>query len=151
MMAANAFVQAGLAIGGRLATVQRPAPQPQEDIAYRVLRPGENPKLGLQAKNPSATYTVDGHVLNGSKPGFKSQFISVTRDRRVAEEWAAKTGGRTVGIDLNSVKAPKHDLSTLKGRLENYPGPTAWNYAAKSSEVLIEGPVPPGAIFDLLH
>jgi RHS repeat-associated protein len=113
---------------------------------YRVIRPDENPAVGLVAKNPSATYKPEGHIINGSKPNFNSQYISTTTDLSVAEKWAAKTGNRIVEIDPSKVKANLIDLSTESGRNAHLKGVTAKNFAAASSEVLIEGEVPSGAL-----
>ena len=109
---------------------------------YRVIRPDENPNEGLIAKNPNATYTPEGHVLHGSRDGFASQFISATKSPTVAATWAAATGNRIVEIDLNKVVGPIIDVGSgcgLRGR-------TARNWAAKSQEILILGPIPPDAI-----
>lgn len=86
------------------------------NVAYRVIRADENPSEGLVAKNPDATYTPEGHVLNGSRPGFASQYISSTSELSVAQKWAAMTGNRIVGINLDMVDSPIIDLSTAEGR-----------------------------------
>jgi hypothetical protein len=112
------------------------------NIVYRVLRSDENPALGLFPKNAAATYTPEGHILNGSRPGWASQFISTTRDLSVAQSWAARSGGRIVGIDLSAVSGRVLDLSSGAGLR----GITAQNFARASAEVLIEGHIPAGAI-----
>lgn len=43
-----------------------------QNTVYRVIRPDEDPNLGITAKNPDANYKVEGHVLNGSKDNFES-------------------------------------------------------------------------------
>lgn len=100
------------------------------NVAYRVIRPDEDPEAGLVAKNPDATYTPEGHVLNGSRPGFASQYISGTTDLNVAQKWAALTGNRIVGINLDMVDSPIIDLSTIEGRAMYLNGVTARNFAA---------------------
>ncbi|MFL0122934.1 hypothetical protein V2611_14155 [Tenacibaculum maritimum] len=113
---------------------------------YRVVRPEENLKLGLVAKNPDATYTITGHVLHGSRPKFKSQFISVTRDIKVAKEWAEKTGNRIVKIDTKLIEGNVYDLSIQAGQTKYLKGNTAKRFANKSKELVIEGKVPAEAI-----
>ncbi len=119
------------------------------DIVYRVIRPDENPAIGLFPKDPAATYTVEGFVLNGSRPGFASQFIAATRSLAVAESYAVTTGNRIVAINLSKVTANIIDLSTAVGRDAFLRGRTSKNFAAASAEVLIEGAIPANAIVPL--
>jgi RHS repeat-associated protein len=116
----------------------------EKSIAYRVIRAEEDISVGLSAKNPSASYTVEGHVLHGSR--IETQYISMTKDLNVAKEWASKTGNRIVEIDLNQVKGEVIDLSNQVGRDAYLKGNTAKNFATKSSEVLLHGTVPTTAI-----
>jgi hypothetical protein len=106
------------------------------------------PTNGITAKNPNATYKVEGHILNGSKENFKSQYISTTTDINVAQKWAQKDGCRIIEIDLNQLPQGTKviDLSTDAGRAANLKGVTSTNWAKASSEVLIEGYIPPEAI-----
>ncbi|MFE5241560.1 MULTISPECIES: polymorphic toxin-type HINT domain-containing protein [unclassified Streptomyces] len=117
------------------------------NTVYRNLRPDEDPSKGLVAKNPDATYTPAGHVIHGSKPNWRSQFISTTRSREVATEsqWA---GPRTVAIDLSKLDSSQiFDISDDAGRaLHNIRGFTAINRTKSSREVLITGVIPPEAI-----
>lgn len=114
---------------------------------YRVLRNDENPSNGLTAKNPNSKMSVEGHVVNGSRHNG-SQYISTTTDIYVAKQWAAKTGGTIVEIDLNMLPpdAGIYDLSTDFGRSIYLKGFTANNYAKSSSEVLIKGFIPSKAV-----
>lgn len=113
---------------------------------YRVIRADEDPSAGLWAKNPAATYTPEGHLLHGSRPGFASQYISATTDLQLARRWAARTGERLVEIDLTKVQAKVIDLSSTTVRNTYLRGVTARNRARAASEVLIEGFVPPEAL-----
>jgi RHS repeat-associated protein len=114
------------------------------DTVYRNLHPGENPADGLVAKNPDATYHPAGHVSNGSKPGWASQFISTTKNLDVAKKW---TQGRMVAIDLRKFNGQVIDLSTPTGRAAaDVRGHTATRLANSSAEVLLVGRVPPEAI-----
>lgn len=118
----------------------------KEAPLYRVIRPDENPAAGLMAKNPNATYKVEGHILHGSRPNFQSQYISTTTDLSVAQSWAGKTGNRIVEINRSGVNGTITDLSTAAGRNANLRGTTAKNWAGASSEVLIQGNVPASAM-----
>jgi hypothetical protein len=69
------------------------------DHGFCVIRDDENPAIGLVAKNPSATYTVEGHIIHGSRPGWASQYISTTTELSVAQRWAPKDSRRVVAID----------------------------------------------------
>lgn len=100
----------------------------------------------LARGNPNATYTPAGHVLNGSRPNWASQYISTTASRTVAldSQW---TSGRVVAIDLSKVPGSIFDLSTEEGRaLHNIRGFMAINRTKSSMEVLITGHIPADAI-----
>jgi hypothetical protein len=113
-------------------------------VVYRNLRPDEDPANGLTAKNPNANYLPGGHVTNGSKVNFASQFISTTKSIAVANKW---TAGRMVEIDLDKYLGQVLDLSTPEGRAANgVRGATAARLAGNSAEVLLKGDVPPDAI-----
>jgi hypothetical protein len=88
-------------------------------------------------------------LLNGSRPGFASQYISTTTELSVAEKWAAISGDGIVGINLDAVDGPVIDLSTPAGRELYLNGVTARNFAAASSEVLVQGYIPPEAMFEV--
>jgi len=117
-------------------------------VLYRVLRSDEEPALGLFPKDPGANQPVIDHILQGSRPWFKSQFISTTNDLGVATKWAIKDGLRIAEIDSTKVVGNVIDVSTREA-LEQY-GITypsfAYSWARSSSEVLIEGSVPAEAI-----
>ncbi|MDY7085985.1 MAG: SpvB/TcaC N-terminal domain-containing protein [Actinomycetota bacterium] len=114
------------------------------NFVYRNLRPDEDPSKGLVAKNPQATYQPAGHVLHGSRPNWRSQYISTTRSRAAADKW---TEGRMVKIDLEQVPGSVIDISTEAGRAQHgIKGYTAINRAKSSQEVLLTGEVPSSAI-----
>ena len=122
-----------------------PSPVPG-NIVYRNLRPDKDPLNGLVAKNPEATYTPAGHILNGSRAGWASQYISTTRSLDVAlgEQWRS---GRVVAIDLDKFSGEVFDLSTDAGRAAHgVRGFTAINRTKSSMEVLLTGKVPPEAM-----
>jgi RHS repeat-associated protein len=116
------------------------------NVVYRNLRPDEDPANGLTAKNPNATYTPAGHIVNGSRPGWASQYISTTRSLDVAMDpkWAT---GRVVAIDLDRYPGTVIDLSTAAGRQAwGVTGITAGRFANASQEVLLVGHVPSDAL-----
>ncbi|MFJ7064910.1 ricin-type beta-trefoil lectin domain protein [Streptomyces sp. NPDC101115] len=116
------------------------------NFVYRNLRDDEDPDQGLVAKNPNATYKPEGHVIHGSKPNWRSQFISTTRSREVAldSQWA---GPRVVRIDLDMLDESQIiDISTDAGRAQHLKGITAINRSRSSREVLITGLIPPEAM-----
>jgi hypothetical protein len=117
------------------------------DWVYRVIRSDENPDIGIFARDINAHYTPEGHIINGSKTGFKSQFISATRSKTVAlENLKVRGGAGIVKIDLNKVQTKIYDLSTSSGRDVYLKGVTAKNFAKASQEVLIEKQIPKQAI-----
>ena len=116
-------------------------------IVYRVLRPDENPAIGLFPKNPLAEYTVEAHVRNGTR--YATQYISTTTDIEVARKWAAKHGARIVAIDLDVVKQSGAEiirLTTNRLREKWLNSPVARNFARASKEVVIKGTIPKDAI-----
>ena len=118
-----------------------------QSIVYRVIRSDENPMNGLTAKNPTRGMSIEGHIVSGSR-NKGSQFISTTTDINVANKYALQDGCRIVEIDLNKLPSNVniYDLSTAAGRNTYLKGVTAKNFAAKSSEVLLEGYIPSDAI-----
>jgi hypothetical protein len=113
--------------------------------AYRVLRPDEDPGIGLSASDPAANYSVEGHVLHASKDSVKTQYISASRtyEQAVTNSTRYGTGKeRIASIDLSQAQDSldlNSDCSPLKGT-------TARRRAQASGEVLIVGRVPPSAI-----
>ncbi|QFU88341.1 RHS repeat-associated core domain-containing protein [Amycolatopsis sp. YIM 10] len=114
------------------------------NVVYRNLRPDEDHTKGLVAKNPDATYKPGGHITSGSRPNFRSQYISTTTDIEVAKKW---NNGRLVEIDLDKFDGTVIDASTQAARdAAGIRGATANRLAESSKEVLLVGHVPPEAI-----
>jgi len=111
-----------------------------------VIRPDEDPSVGLTPKDPTANVSVDEHVRFGSRPGFESQFISTTKNLDIARAWAARSGNRIVSIDLSQVDSPIIDLSTYQDRAYYLLDSKGRGYAMRSEEVLINGDVPASAL-----
>ena len=119
---------------------------------WRILRPDEDPKVGLVAKDPQACKTVLSHVNCGSREGYKSQFISTTASYDVALHYKAKgeekglTGLRIAEIDLDDLpetcKLETVDLTTEENRDKYLGNAVCKNFAKASCEVLLKCNVP---------
>lgn len=98
---------------------------------YRGLADGEDPALGLVARNPDANITPSQHVF-GTRD---SQWISTTRDPAVAAETYGEHGW--VAIDASRVTGPVVDVSG--GVPAHVPGHNCMfcNAARAHQEVLI--------------
>ena len=59
-----------------------PSPATTQTL-YRILRADESCNVGLLAKNPSQSRTVNSHVLCGSRNNYQSQYISTTSSTEV--------------------------------------------------------------------
>ena len=134
-----------------------------ENVVFRALRADELELLaecGLISKNPRATMTPLDHVVDGSNPGFASQYISTTRSSRFAERWARKSRTGYVKIDLTRAGSPYLDLSTSSGRTIHLGDASAAplgsrlhdgnRFARGAQEVLVAGPIPPEAIIEVV-
>lgn len=131
-----------------------------EDIWFRALRPQDLTTIGsgggIIPKNPTATNTPMEHVLHGSTPGYGDQYTSLTKERKMAENWARRNGMDVAEIDLDKVPNNKLDLSTADGRLQHLgdvsraaPGTDlhqANKLAKGAKELLVEGKIPQDAI-----
>ena len=119
---------------------------------WRILRPDEDPKVGLVAKDPQACKTVLSHVNCGSRKGYKSQFISTTASYNVALHYKAKgeekglTGLRIAEIYLDYLPATCKleivDLTTEENRYKYLGNAVCKNFAKASCEVLLKCNVP---------
>ena len=116
---------------------------------YRVLRPDENPDIGLFPTDPDSNTSLDVHVRFGSQPDVTSRYISTTTDLAVAEAWAARTGNRIAVIDLSMVQGEIIDLTTYENRAYYLLDWKGRGYAMRSSEMVIDGWVPPEAVTEV--
>ena len=115
---------------------------------WRILRPDEDPKVGLIAKDSEASKTVISHVNCGSRKGYKSQFISTTASYDVAVHYKEKgeekglTGLRIAEIDLDDLpetcKLEIVDLTTAENRDKYLGNAVCKNFAKASCEVLLQ-------------
>ena len=115
---------------------------------WRILRPDEDPKVGLIAKDSEASKTVISHVNCGSRKGYKSQFISTTASYDVAVHYKKKgeekglTGLRIAEIDLDDLpetcKLEIVDLTTAENRDKYLGNAVCKNFAKASCEVLLQ-------------
>lgn len=131
------------------------------NIVYRALNPADVAALNagqpISGRNPAATATPMDHVLKGSDATYPGdQYISVTKDRRLAENWARKSSTEVIEIDLDKVTSPVLDLSTSDGRLAHLgdvssaaPGSDlhrANKFARGAKEMLVDGQIPGDAV-----
>lgn len=114
-----------------------------ERTVYRVEKESTLQSDGIKAKNQDAEKSVISHVNCGSNENYKSQYISTTESKEVAEEWKSKTPGSViVVIDLEK-DLPKDskviDLTKEEIRDQHLKNSDRIkNYAKKSEEILIE-------------
>lgn len=119
---------------------------------FRILRPDENPNVGIVAKNPFADKTVLSHVNCGGRQKYKSQFISATTSLDVARYYKKKgeqkglTGLRIAQIRLDKLpegcKLEIVDLTTEENRNKYLGNAVCKNFAKASCEVLLVCDVP---------
>lgn len=112
---------------------------------YRVTDPNQNCQGGIIAKDPTAKKTVSSHVGCGSRPNYKSQYISFSTSYDVVHDkyWPLKPpGARLVEVNIHT-QIPSgcniYDLTNPEVRQE-YIGHNPWamNYAKSDCEVLLE-------------
>jgi len=117
-------------------------------LVYRCLEMrelAELPRHGLRASDPNAERTPEEHVRDGSKPGYRDQWISATADLIVARKWAGVFGNLVIlraspqVLDLSTRTAQYQHL-----RLQDEAGFLRQsNHAHRSVEVLFERSVLP--------
>jgi hypothetical protein len=113
-------------------------------VLYRATDPNQNCRGGLIAKDPTAKKTVSSHVGCGSRPNYKSQYISFSTSYDIVRDkyWPKKpSGARLIKVDIGKIpsKCKIYDLTDPDIR-EKYVGHNPWarNYAKKDCEVLLE-------------
>ena len=119
---------------------------------WRILRPDEDPKVGLVAKDPQACKTVISHVNCGGNEWYQSQYISTTASYAAAQHYKVKaegkglTGLRIAEIDLYALpvycKLEIVDLTTEENRDKYLGNAVCKNFAKASCEVLLKCNVP---------
>jgi RHS repeat-associated protein len=116
------------------------------NFVYRVLRPDENPLLGLTAKNENANYSVEDQVLEGNT--IETQYISTTKDINIAFKWHRKPqkNGGIVRIDLDKIMGNSYDLTNPVTSSYFLRTDAGRAFAGASQEVIIDGYVPAYAI-----
>lgn len=140
-----------------LAQAQARAEERREDVDIVCRNPSVDPPehpitliIGFLPKNPGATYTLMGHIINASKRGFRSQYISLTRSLEVAIRWKRPLIP-IYAINLREVEGRYIDF-TVPGMIDQYlRGVTARRYANASAEITLLGWVPPTAIKYLIQ
>ena len=90
-------------------------------LAYRV-KDTHNIQNGIDARDPSANYAMEGHVLHGSKENVKTQYISASRTYAQAVANSAKYG--TGKLTKTTKHAKRHfwlnDVCTCHGLLPSH-------------------------------
>ncbi|TPI71958.1 hypothetical protein [Mesorhizobium sp. B2-8-9] len=139
------------ALGERLAKDLGLTKDDEEDagkFVYRALAPGEDPSVGLFARDRMANVFPSKHVMLGTNMQ-SSNWISTTKSPAVAiGKYAKGDVSNVVRIDLSKVKTRVVDVSNGEFPKDD-PGrnfPSAKNFARADQEVLIDGHVPAQAI-----
>src|SRR5262249_22805716 len=97
-------------------------------------------------RDQTGTLTPDQHVSGVPSVRHLSQFVSATRDPRVAERYTVgglNPGNVVVEIDPRKVPGPMLDVGRVPGILKD---PVNASLARQEQEVLFVGPVPRSAI-----
>ena len=117
-----------------------------DQYIYRLLNDDEDPKDGLSAKDPKARKSVEEHVSMGSKPGFKSQFISATSTYKGVYTFAMKKWNDKIRIAkiniTESLSLGVDIVINTNDIIEACESDKAINFARKFDEVLIIGFIP---------
>ncbi|OWP79059.1 hypothetical protein BWG23_00540 [Flavobacterium oreochromis] len=91
-----------------------------EDIWYRALRAEDMDSLkkggDIIAKDPTAKQSVVNHINFGSEQWYGDQYISITKEKSLAESWARSSGTEVAEIDIDKLHNNFLDLSTAEGR-----------------------------------
>jgi hypothetical protein len=104
---------------------------------------------GVEAADPVLAFRRSSH---GSSTSHTAESPVAGPLSEVALAAFYSFGHRVVAIHLPSLPSPVLDLSTEAGRRMHLGGnPIAQNYARRSVEVLIQGPVPPEAIMGIVR
>jgi hypothetical protein len=121
----------------------------EDGAVYRLCRSDETPSKGLVPKDTTANKTVNSHVTAGSRSGYKSQYISTTKDYAKAYKWSQKNPGcRIVKIHTSKLSNRIYDLTDSTVSDQYLLGKPAKDFAKGMQEVVIEGPVKPDAIVE---
>ena len=114
---------------------------------YRVLRPDEDPKKGLAAKDPLANKSQDSHVACSSRDGFKSRFLSFTTSLQIAQMYYNISLSKGLKPRIGMITVSVSTLKTEKIKIFDFTNPgnrTMFlhndenrKYSADASEVLL--------------
>ena len=120
----------------------------QMEFAFRLLSSDENIERGLRAKNPNANVEVVDHIADGSKWGFRSQYISVTSTYSGVRTFAQRKRDNDIKIveinlaDLRKEEVQIIDTRTILQECQEADNQMAYNFANKFDEMLIVGVIP---------
>lgn len=125
-----------------------------KDIWYRATSKQDMIDLdngdGIIPKNPTGDNTPLEHVLGDTD----TQYTSLTKDKKFAENWARRSGTDVVEIDLDKLSNNKLDLTTGDGRKVHLGDASlgdpdivkANKYSKGAKELLVEGTIPNDAV-----
>ena len=107
------------------------------------MRPEEDPEEGLTAKDPTANISIEDHVLNGSKKGAKSQYISCSETLSAARLFASKSINmmRIVKIEIDRNTPGIIDIIPLSDANKEWTD-KGRNFSNICEEVLVVGKIP---------
>ena len=107
------------------------------EVLWRSIRDDEDP-MAIAPKDPKAGYNPSEHVAEGSK--LKTQWVSFTKDMKIACQWAADYSVRYVKFDGACVeKQCKYVLDcTVDPTYSKLSGTAKW-FATQSQEVIATG------------
>jgi RHS repeat-associated protein len=117
------------------------------NFVYRAIRADEAGSidlgLGISAKNPMGTWSMEDHLIHGSSPGSwtSDPWIATTTDINIAKSF--NSGNGIIKIDLS--KLPGENM--IGQGFENLPRSSpGYHYSVWQQEVSIKGAVPQSAI-----
>ncbi len=122
----------------------------EPNIVYRGQRNAPLPGKGIEARLPgSNTLSIAEHVLSIGHKKAQSGYISTSKRKGIARDWAGKKGV-VVSIDLNKVPNRKTDISNgiVPGmsKLTRADQATVAERAVRNVEVVVEDKIPHSAI-----
>ncbi|WP_167958742.1 fibronectin type III domain-containing protein [Anaerosporobacter faecicola] len=127
---------------------------PSENYVYRALNQKDYERLsnglGLEARNPDGTWTLQQHIVNGSgtnpKAWANDPFISTTLDINVAKGFNEAGNGLGIAkIDLSKVSNESFKGFEIFPRVNGQEG-LAYHYSVWQQEVSVKNSIPLEAI-----
>lgn len=125
------------------------------NVLYRALRPSEPDPFEsglLPPEGADTEMSASQHITSGSRAKVKSDWISLSRSKKVAAAWSVKQGGsgrvvkvqRPEGVeayDLTQRSQAVHVFPALQG--------SSYNTALASQEVVVKGAIGKDQVLDV--